>query len=99
MPRLLQYVSGVRLIVDPYDHRLWHFTVQGKRYDLRARGGSYVLRTETGEPLGTFNDLNRAVERSREHVHAAATERIPILSGLGAGARLSGTDMKTATRP
>ncbi|MDQ6601377.1 MAG: hypothetical protein M3176_05155 [Chloroflexota bacterium] len=80
MPRLLHYVSGVRLIVDPYDHRLWHFAIRSKRYDLQTRGGSYILRTDDGVLLGRFQDLDKAIQGAREHAHSAATERIPLIA-------------------
>ncbi len=70
MPRLLRYVSGVRLIADPYDLRLWHFAIRGKRYDLHARGGA---------PLGRYSDWTQAVAFAREHAHTAITERIPTI--------------------
>jgi len=79
MPHLLHYVSGVRLIVDPYDHRLWNFTIHGKRYNLRARGGSFVLRTDAGDPLGSFTDWSKAVAAAREHAHTAITDRLPVI--------------------
>ena len=79
MPRLLHYVAGVRLVVDPYDHRLWHFAMLGKRYTLRDRGGTAALQTDEGMPLGTFHDWSRAVATAREHAHTASTERIPII--------------------
>ena len=79
MPRLLQYVSGIRLTVDRYDHRLWHFMIQRRRYDLRERGGSYVVQAEDGTKLGTFDDWSKAVASAREHAHRAITERIPVI--------------------
>lgn len=80
MPRLLQYVSGVRLIADPYDRHLWHFAIQRRRYDLRARRGRFLLQTEGGAPLGMFDDWNRAIACAREHRYAADTERIPVVA-------------------
>jgi len=80
MPRLLQYVSGVRLVVDVYDHRLWHFTIRGRRFDLRERGGSYVLQTDDGTKLGSFDDWDRAIVIARDHAHRAITERIPVIA-------------------
>ena len=79
MPRLLRYVSGVRLIADPYDLRLWHFTIRGKRYDLHARGGSFLLKEEGGGPIGRYSDWTHAVAYAREHAHTAITERIPTI--------------------
>ena len=79
MPRLLRYVSGVRLIADPYDLRLWHFVIRGKRYDLHARGGSFLLEEDGGAPLGRFSDWTHAVAHAREHAHSAITERIPTV--------------------
>jgi hypothetical protein len=59
--------------------------MRGKRYTLRDRGGSAVLQTEDGAPLGTFYDWGRAIATAREHAHAAATEQIPIVAAkLGA---------------
>ncbi|GEM_PF-3983176 len=80
MPRLLHYVSGVRLTVDPYDHRLWHFVIRGKRYDVQTRGGSYILRSDDGLMVGRFLDLSKAVQGAREHAHSATTERLPIIA-------------------
>ncbi|MDQ2786934.1 MAG: hypothetical protein M3Y58_18240 [Chloroflexota bacterium] len=79
MPRLLRYVSGVRLIADPYDLRLWHFAIRGKRYDLHARGGTFVLKEEGGTPLGRYSDWTDAVAYAREHAHTANTERMPTI--------------------
>src|SRR5258708_1304377 len=79
MPRLLHYVSGVRFIVDPFDHRLWHFTIRGKRYQLRERSGGYMLQDDDDAPLGRFTDWGAAVAAAREHMHAAVTERIPVI--------------------
>ncbi len=79
MPRLLRYVSGVRLIADPYDLRLWHFAIRGKRYDLHARGGTFVLKEDGGAPLGRYSDWTHAVAYAREHAHTAITERIPTI--------------------
>jgi hypothetical protein len=79
MPRMLQYVSGVRLIIDLYDSRLWHFTIHGKRYDLRARGGAFTLHADDGTLLGRFHDWSPAVAHAREHAHTAATERLPVI--------------------
>jgi hypothetical protein len=85
VPRLLHYVAGIRLVIDPYDHRLWRFAMHGKRYTLRDRGGSAVLQTEDGAPLGTFHDWSRAIATAREHAHTATTEQIPIIAAkLGA---------------
>lgn len=80
MPRLLRYVSGVRLIADPYDLRLWHFAIRGKRYDLHARGGSFLLKEADGMLLGRFSDWAQAVAHANEHAHTAITERIPMIS-------------------
>jgi len=80
MPRLLHYVSGVRLIIDPYDHRLWHFVIRGKRYALQTRGGSYILRSDDGVSLGRFVDVSKAIQGAREHAHSAATDRIPLVA-------------------
>jgi hypothetical protein len=30
--------------------------------------------------LGTFHDWSRAIDTAREHAHAAATERIPVVT-------------------
>lgn len=79
MQRLLRYVSGVRLIADPYDLRLWHFAIRGKRYDLYARGGSFLLKEDGGAPLGRFSDWAPAVAHAREHAHTAITERIQTI--------------------
>lgn len=79
MPRLLRYVSGVRLIADPYDLRLWHFAIRGKRYDLHARGGTFILKEEGGAPLGRYSDWTDAVAYAREHAHTAITERIQTI--------------------
>ena len=79
MPRLLRYVSGVRLIADPYDLRLWHFAIRGKRYDLHARGGSFLLKEADGAPLGRFSDWSPAVAHAREHASTAITERIQTI--------------------
>lgn len=80
MPRLLRYVSGVRLIADPYDLRLWHFTIGGNRYRLHARNGSYLLQTDDGAPLGRFHDWSPAVARAHERTHEAGTESLPVIS-------------------
>ncbi len=80
MPRLLQYVSGVRLSVDPYDHRLWHCTIQRRRYNLRERGGAYLVHAEDGTKLGTFDDWGKAIASAREHAHRTITERIPVIA-------------------
>lgn len=80
MARLLHYVSGVRLMADAYDPRLWHFSIHRKRYLLRARGGIFVLQTEDGAALGTFRDWNAAVAEARAHAHAARTDHIPLIS-------------------
>lgn len=80
MPRLLHYVAGVRLIVDPYDHHLWNFTIRSRRYHLRARGGTFVLRTDDGTLLGTYNDWNLAIAAAKEYAHKAITEPIPIVA-------------------
>lgn len=79
MARLLHYVSGIRLIADAYDLRLWRFTIQRKRYLLRARGGTFVLQTEDGRAVGTFRDWTAAVAEAREHARAANTDRIPLV--------------------
>ncbi len=79
MARQLHYVSGVRLIVDPYDIRLWHFTMQGKRYDVRTKGGAFLLSTDDGTLLGRYTDWSRAIAGAREHAHSAATERLPAI--------------------
>ncbi|MHB8648460.1 MAG: hypothetical protein ACYDAR_21980 [Thermomicrobiales bacterium] len=89
MQRLLHYVSGVRLIVDPYDHRLWHFVIRGKRYDVQTRAGSYILRSDDGVMVGRFLDLSKAVQGAREHAHAAPTERFPIIAPRISGGRVS----------
>jgi hypothetical protein len=81
MPRLLRYVSGVRLIADPYDLRLWHFTISGKRYNLlAARGGSFLLHADDGTPMGRYHDWAQAVAFANERAHDSATERLPIIS-------------------
>lgn len=80
MPRLLRYVSGVRLIADPYDLRLWHFTISGKRFNLHARGGSFLLQADDGAPLGRFHDWSQAVACAHERAHDAATEPLPVIS-------------------
>jgi hypothetical protein len=81
MPRLLRYVSGVRLVADPYDLRLWHFTISGKRYNLQAaRGGSFLLQADDGTALGRFQDWSQAVACANERAHDSATERLPIIS-------------------
>ena len=80
MPRLLRYVSGVRLVADPYDLRLWHFTINGKRYNLTTRGGAFLLHTDDGASLGRFQDWSQAVACANERTHDAATERLPIIS-------------------
>lgn len=88
MPRLLRYVSGVRLIADPYDLRLWHFAIRGKRYDLHARGGTFILKEDGGAPLGRYSDWTDAVAYAREHAHTAITERIQTIPPrIGALAR------------
>ncbi len=79
MPRLLRYVSGVRLIADPYDLRLWHFAIRGKRYDLHARGGTFILKEDGGAPLGRYSDWTDAIAYAREHAHTAITERMPTV--------------------
>ena len=76
MPRQLQYVAGVRLIEDAYDRWQWHFVIARKRFALRARGGAYVLCSDDGMRLGTFDDVSRAVARAREHAQTANTERL-----------------------
>ncbi len=80
MPRLLHYVSGVRLTVDPYDSRYWHFTISGKRYNLRSRGGGFVLHADDDTILGRYEDWSKAVAFAREHAHTANTERLPIIT-------------------
>ncbi len=79
MARLLHYVSGIRLMADAYDPRLWRFSIHRKRYLLRSRGGTFVLQTEDGTAVGTFRDWNAAVAEAREHAHAASTDRIPLI--------------------
>ena len=80
MPRLLRYVSGVRLIADPYDLRLWHFTISGKRYDVHTRSGSFLLQADDGTPLGRFYDWAQAIACAHERAHEAVTERLPVIS-------------------
>ncbi len=80
MPRLLRYVSGVRLIADPYDLRLWHFTISGKRYNVQTRGGSFVLHADDGTPLGRFHDWSQAIACADARAHEATTERLPVIS-------------------
>ncbi len=77
MPRQLQYVAGVRLIEDAYDRWQWHFVIARKRFALRARGGAYVLCSDDGMRLGTFDDMSRAVAQARAHAQMANTERLP----------------------
>jgi len=77
MPRQLQYVTGVRLIEDANDRWQWHFVIARKRFDLRARGGAYVLCRDDGMKLGTFDDVRRAVAQAREHAQMANMERLP----------------------
>lgn len=77
MPRQLQYVTGVRLIEDAYDRWQWHFVIARKRFALRARGGAYVLCSDDGMRLGTFDDVRRAIAQAREHARMADTERFP----------------------
>ena len=76
MPRQLQYVAGVRLIEDAYDRWQWHFVIARKRFTLYARGGAYVLCSDDGMKLGTFDDVSRAVAQAREHAQTANTERL-----------------------
>lgn len=79
MPGQLHYVASVRLIADPYDRWLWHFSIMGKRYDLRARAGAFALHAEDGTRLGVFDDESRAIGRAREHARMAHAERIPAI--------------------
>lgn len=80
MRRQLHYVANVRLIADPYDRWLWHFSVMRKRYDLRARAGAFALQAEDGTRLGTFEDESRAIARAREHATPTTTEWIPAIT-------------------
>lgn len=75
MPRYLRDVSGVRLIVDRYDLRLWHFAIHGVRYDLHERGGRFLLRTANGAPLGRFADWTEAIAGARRHAGALTATR------------------------
>ena len=80
MSRLLQYVSGVRLVADAFDPRLWHFTIRGNRFHLRTRGATAVLLGQDGTPLGTFTHWDAAIAGAQERAQPRATGSFPVVA-------------------
>ena len=78
MPRSLQYICGIRLAVDPFDHTLWHFALRGTRYALRERGGTVIVETDAGTSLGRFVDGEQAMTYAFAIAGIAPTGRIPL---------------------